>query len=161
MSSGGSNDGEGGAAAVQPHAETASRIASIHRAHMAETVLQRSPSFITRRTRCRGVARHDRFGATRRAIAIALLGLIGLLPAVDTVACPDGCSNAVHATAGWQTTDACAIASACGLCVNAFFVRRDVIVARRCDCVVAMLVVAAPDLPATVLALIERPPRRV
>src|SRR5690242_894543 len=76
LSSGGSNDGEGGAAAVQPHAETASRIASIHRARMAETVLQRSPSFITRRTRCRGVARHDRFGAMRRAVAIALLGLI-------------------------------------------------------------------------------------
>jgi hypothetical protein len=97
----------------------------------------------------------------RRAVAIALLGLIGLLPAVDAVACPDGCRNAVHATASWEATDACAIASGCGLCVNAFFVRRDVIVARRCDCVVAMLVVAAPNLPAAVLASIERPPRLV
>ena len=97
----------------------------------------------------------------RRAIAIALLGLIGLLPAVDAVACPDGCSNAGHATASWQTTDACAFAGACGFCVNAFFVHRDVIVARRCDCVAAMVVVAAPDLRATVLASIERPPRLV
>jgi len=61
-----------------------------------------------------------------RACTIVLAVLLAVLPAIDTVACPDGCSRPVHVASVWHQRDA--RAGACGLCLNASFVHRALVV---------------------------------
>jgi hypothetical protein len=53
----------------------------------------------------------------RRLFVACLLALLALLPAVDSVYCPDGCSDSGRTRYAWQT-DVSAAADGCGLCLN-------------------------------------------
>jgi len=71
------------------------------------------------------VATHRcRIAAVRRAFAILLLTLIAVLPAIDAIACPDGCSDPAHSSTTLEAASTCA-ATACGLCLNSCFVHCD------------------------------------
>jgi hypothetical protein len=57
-----------------------------------------------------------------RAVACSLAVFLAILPAIDSVACPDGCTDAGRIECGWQT-EASPTLDACGLCLNAVAVR--------------------------------------
>jgi hypothetical protein len=95
----------------------------------------------------------------RRALAILLLGLIGVLPSIDAVACPDGCSDATHAGASWERGERCAGTAGCGLCLNGCYVPGHPSIAIGPDCLAPMPPPPPTDLPLADSASIERPPR--
>ncbi|HZS60284.1 MAG TPA: hypothetical protein VFA43_13495 [Gemmatimonadaceae bacterium] len=95
----------------------------------------------------------------RTALAVLLVALVAVLPAMDVVACPDGCSNPVHSDASWTGADTGGSTAACGLCLNAFFLARDVTSVRH-----RARVVLAPVVPRLVCLAgdppsFDRPPR--
>ena len=55
--------------------------------------------------------------ALRKICAACLFVLMAMLPAIDTVYCPDGCSDAGRAWSTWQR-DVATAAGGCGLCLN-------------------------------------------
>jgi len=95
----------------------------------------------------------------RTALAILVVALLAVLPAMDVVACPDGCSRPFHSDASWTGADTCGSTAACGLCLNAFFLARYVTRVRH-----GVRAVPAPAVPRlTCLAgdppSFDRPPR--
>jgi hypothetical protein len=62
----------------------------------------------------------------RRPFAIWLLLLTVALPAIDSVYCPDGCTDSSPSAAGSHVDDA-SDCHACGLCENAVAVHRAVV----------------------------------
>src|SRR6266404_6137363 len=57
-------------------------------------------------------------GIVARLVTVCVLSALSLLPAIDVVCCPDGCTDAGRSHAGWQH-DVGAAHDGCGLCMNA------------------------------------------
>ena len=97
----------------------------------------------------------------RRACAILFVGLIGVLPAVDTLVCPDGCADLTHAASSWEHAGNCTLAGTCGLCLNAFFVYRHVATVNHPTGVISTVVAVSPSLQFVTPLIVERPPRLI
>jgi hypothetical protein len=59
----------------------------------------------------------DILSIVRTAFVAYLLALMTVLPVVDIVYCPDGCTEAGRTACAWQSA-AAAQADGCGLCLN-------------------------------------------
>jgi hypothetical protein len=95
----------------------------------------------------------------RRVLAIVLLTFAALLPAVDVIACPDGCSDAAHTAVSWERGERCVPRGGCGICVNACYLHQDAPIAIGLDRDAPVAVLAATNLPPVDLSSAERPPR--
>ena len=97
----------------------------------------------------------------RRTVAILIVALFGALPVIDTVACPDGCTDATHSTASWERVENGAVVASCGLCLNAFFIHRTVMGVTRSERLVLTIVAGVIDSSTAAPHIVERPPRVV
>jgi hypothetical protein len=61
-----------------------------------------------------------------RPLAVWLLLLTVALPAIDSVYCPDGCTDSGRSAMSWHADEA-SDRQACGLCLNAVAVHRAVV----------------------------------
>jgi hypothetical protein len=95
----------------------------------------------------------------RRTAAIVLLALVGILPAVDAVACPDGCTDATHSAPSWEAAAVCSQAPGCGLCLNAQFVHRHESILIRIERALPLSILIAPRPVSLAPPSLDRPPR--
>ena len=109
------------------------------------------------RTRIRGS--REILALVRRVVAIVLLALVGILPVVDSVACPDGCADGTHSEASWESGRICALATGCGLCLNAFFVHQNESILIRDDRALRFLTDGACRPVSLAPPSVDRPPR--
>ena len=95
----------------------------------------------------------------RRIVATLLVAFIALLPAVDSLACPDGCSNPMRVQTRLDRDGAAVPAAACGLCLNASFVHRNPGLALRCERILTVIAERPIAIVSVAPRQIERPPR--
>jgi hypothetical protein len=91
-------------------------------------------------------------------LAIWAIASLGVLPAIDFVYCPDGCTETNLARSAWQT-DVAAANGACGLCVNAVAVRCALIPVQPVQRLTPLGTTAVFDLASIPPDSIDRPPR--
>jgi hypothetical protein len=95
----------------------------------------------------------------RGPIAIWLLLLTVALSAIDSVYCPDGCTDGGRSAIGWHADEG-SDRQACGLCVNAVAVHRAVVTGEPTQQFLAL----PPAIPLENASIprrsIDRPPRR-
>jgi hypothetical protein len=94
----------------------------------------------------------------RRLFAICAIASVGVLPAIDFVYCPDGCTDTNRAQCAWQSDVASAI-GACGLCVNAVAVHCAVMPVQPVQRLTPLGAAAVFDLASILPDAIDRPPR--
>ena len=56
--------------------------------------------------------------AVRRIVLVCLLTLMAVLPAIDVVYCPDGCTDAGRTQSAWHGHVVGHAGSGCGVCMN-------------------------------------------
>ena len=103
--------------------------------------------------------RHVYCQAVRRLFAICAIASLGVLPAIDFVYCPDGCTDTHPAQGAWQT-DVASANGACGLCVNGVAVPCAVMPVQRVQRLTPLGTTAVFDLASIPPDAIDRPPRR-
>ena len=91
-------------------------------------------------------------------LAICLLLLTVVLPAIDIVYCPDGCTENNRSAAAWHTNEV-STGQACGLCVNAVAVHSSVVVVEPAQRFIPLPSVIPPESVSIPLQSIDRPPR--
>jgi hypothetical protein len=94
----------------------------------------------------------------RKPLAVWLLLLIVALPAIDSVYCPDGCTDSSRSAHGWHADEAPG-RHACGLCVNAVAVHRAVVTGEPTHRFIPLPSALALDDVSILLRSIDRPPR--
>jgi hypothetical protein len=95
----------------------------------------------------------------RRAFAAYLLALMTVLPVVDIVYCPDGCTDAGRTGSAWQG-DVSAQADGCGLCLNGVAVSSPAPYVAPVERIQAWPLPPSSDFILTVPRPIDQPPRR-
>lgn len=93
-----------------------------------------------------------------RPLAIWLLLLIVALPAIDSVYCPDGCTDSGRSATRWHADEA-SDQQACGLCVNAVAVHRAVVTGEPAYAFIPLPSALAFEDLSIPLRSIDRPPR--
>jgi hypothetical protein len=93
-----------------------------------------------------------------RPLAVWLLLLIVALPAIDSVYCPDGCTDSSRSATGWHPDEA-SERQGCGLCVNAVAVHRAVVVGEPTERFIPLASALALENVSSPLRSIDRPPR--
>jgi hypothetical protein len=93
-----------------------------------------------------------------RPLAVWLLLLIVALPAIDSVYCPDGCTDSSRSASGWHADEA-SDRQACGLCVNAVAVHRAVVTGEPTQRFIPLPSALALENVSSPLRSIDRPPR--
>jgi len=91
-------------------------------------------------------------------LTICLIVAFSVLPGVDAVYCPDGCTDIDHAQCAWQSNVGSAIS--CGLCVNAFAVHRTPAALDTVQRLTTFFTAAGLDFVSIPPRDIDRPPRR-
>jgi hypothetical protein len=94
----------------------------------------------------------------RRPFAIWLLLLTVALPAIDSVYCPDGCTDGSRSATGWHVDEA-PECEACGLCVNAVAVHGAVATGQPAQRFIPLSSALALENVSIPLRSIDRPPR--
>jgi hypothetical protein len=82
-----------------------------------------------------------------------------MLPAIDFVYCPDGCTDTNRAQCAWQS-DVASANGVCGLCVNAVAVRCAMMPVQPVQRLTPIGATAVFDLASIPPHAIDRPPRR-
>jgi hypothetical protein len=95
----------------------------------------------------------------RRLFAICAIASLGVLPAIDFVYCPDGCTDTNRAQSAWRT-DVASATGACGLCVNAVAVHCTVMPVQPVQRLTPLETTTVFDLAWIPPDVIDRPPRR-
>jgi hypothetical protein len=95
----------------------------------------------------------------RESLAIWLLLLTVALPAIDSVYCPDGCTDSSRSAMSWHADEA-ADSQSCGLCVNAVAVHRAVAIGEPTQRFIPLASALALEDVSIPLRSIDRPPRR-
>jgi hypothetical protein len=95
----------------------------------------------------------------RGPLAVWLLLLTVALPAIDSVYCPDGCTDGSRSATGWHADDA-SDCQPCGLCVNAVGVHRAVVTGEPTQRFIPLASGLALENVSIPLRSIDRPPRR-
>jgi hypothetical protein len=93
-----------------------------------------------------------------RPLAVWLLLLIVALPAIDSVYCPDGCTDSNRAATAWHADEA-SDRQACGLCLNAVAVHCAVVTGEPAQQFILLPSALALENVSIPLPSIERPPR--
>jgi len=94
----------------------------------------------------------------RRIIVVAFVTLLSVLPSVDVLYCPDGCSDMARTESAWQH---CVphVGDECGLCLNGVAVHRDMAIIEP----IQPFVDVTPRVSATLIPIpprsLGRPPR--
>jgi len=94
-----------------------------------------------------------------RKFAAMVIALLVLLPAVDTVVCPDGCTDVIHHSLTVERGTNRAAGGACGLCLNARFAPCDTAFVEGLTGETPMIVAVSVDSPVGIVRVIDRPPR--
>jgi hypothetical protein len=113
--------------------------------------------------RIRPVARDDTvisvyWSSMRTPFALWLFVLIVALPAIDSVYCPDGCTDSSRAAYGWHA-DGPSDRQACGLCVNAVAVHRAVVTGEPTQRFIPLPTAIPLESASVPRRSIDRPPR--
>jgi hypothetical protein len=113
--------------------------------------------------RNRSVARDDTvisvyWSSMRTPLAIWLLVLTVALPAIDSVYCPDGCTDSSRTAPGWRSGEA-PDSQACGLCVNAVAVHRAVVTGEPTQRFIPLPPASPLENASIPRRTIDRPPR--
>ena len=95
----------------------------------------------------------------RRLAAVAVLVVIAVLPVIDSISCPDGCTDALHATSSWEHSERCGGTGGCGVCLNASYVQRDAFLVVPLNRIVGITAARISQLPSPDSDSVERPPR--
>jgi hypothetical protein len=94
----------------------------------------------------------------RKPLAVWLLLLIVALPAIDSVYCPDGCTDSSRSAPGWHADEA-PDHHACGLCLNAVAVHPAVVTGEPIQQFIPLPSALPLENVSIPLRSIDRPPR--